>query len=52
MEKFLRSHETVLDLPHCEEGSGHTIFEFVPDDNGMDVSLYVLLTNNRFLKKY
>ena len=34
MEEFLTTHESRLDLPRIEEGSGHTIFEFVPNDAG------------------
>uniref|UniRef100_F6PHB9 AAA+ ATPase domain-containing protein n=1 Tax=Ciona intestinalis TaxID=7719 RepID=F6PHB9_CIOIN len=34
MEGFLMEHESKLDLPSIESGSGHTIFEFVPDANG------------------
>ncbi|CAK8682402.1 unnamed protein product [Clavelina lepadiformis] len=34
MELFLREHESKLDLPDIEDGSGHTMFEFVPDANG------------------
>jgi len=34
MEGFLVKHESKLDLPEIDEGSGHTIFEFVPNDTG------------------
>ena len=34
MESFLVDHESKLDLPKIEKGSGHTIFEFVPNDSG------------------
>uniref|UniRef100_H2YUI8 AAA+ ATPase domain-containing protein n=1 Tax=Ciona savignyi TaxID=51511 RepID=H2YUI8_CIOSA len=34
MEAFLIDHESNLDLPKIDAGSGHTIFEFVPDANG------------------
>ncbi|XP_078482966.1 dynein axonemal heavy chain 8 [Ciona intestinalis] len=34
MEGFLIEHESKLDLPSIESGSGHTIFEFVPGANG------------------
>ena len=34
MEDFLKNHESKLDLPVIAAESGHTIFEFVPNDSG------------------
>ncbi|XP_077975281.1 dynein axonemal heavy chain 8-like [Styela clava] len=34
MEEFLTGHSSQLALPSIESGSGHTIFEFVPDSKG------------------
>ncbi|XP_006824996.1 dynein axonemal heavy chain 8-like, partial [Saccoglossus kowalevskii] len=34
MENFIVNHESVLDLPKIDPGSGHTIFEFVVNSKG------------------
>ena len=34
MEEWIRQNKPDLDLPHCEPGSGDTIFEFVTDKDG------------------
>ena len=34
MEEWIRQKKPDLDLPPCEDGSGDTIFEFVPDKDG------------------
>lgn len=35
-------HESKLKLPKIEAGSGHTIFEYVPNDSGDNVGFIAL----------
>ena len=42
MEEFLKNHPSQLDLPRIGVDSGHTIFEFVPNDAG-NLSLLIYL---------